>query len=225
MSTHVTSVVWRHSTVVATAKLVLLALADQANDDGWCDIGQDNLAERTGMARRTVQRQLDTLLEAGEVEVHAREGYPNLYRVTVGGVRHVEGGVRHSLAVTGSCAAEGCDYPLGHTGPHRNPWFDAIPIALGYQPPRVPEDEEGLAGRLVVKVRAAGGTPESIVEAARWIAREWGPSKLTLASLLKHYTRATSDLARVSDVDRDAVRVLEREARLRAEITEKARRP
>jgi len=37
MSAKMTSIVWEHSKATGAHRLVMLALADLANDDGWCD--------------------------------------------------------------------------------------------------------------------------------------------------------------------------------------------
>lgn len=133
------------------------------------------------------------------------------------------------LAPVGACPTGGCDKPGGHPGVHQNPWFDIVPVALGYRPDpdgvtRVPDAEEGLAGMIAGKARRLGDPPERIVEAAQWIAREWGPSKLTAGSLHRHYERATSALAALTDYDRDRARAAAREARTEAEILELARK-
>lgn len=285
MSVHVSSAVWKSSTAKGNALLVQLALADQANDDGWCWPGQATLAGRTRLGRATVQRQLRSLSESGEIEVHPREGSSNVYRVTPGGgvgyaqevlpidgVPHsdapqteagegvVEGpqneaGVPHScdaggcltgdaggaspvMHITvnetsvetslnpgappvGGCPETGCDKPEGHSGPRRNPWWDAIVEALGYQ---ASKKQESRFGELARRARDRGDPPGRIVEAAQWIAREWGPSKLTLNSLSEHYERATSDLARLTAGDAEQARRSEADDQARREILDARRR-
>jgi DNA-binding transcriptional ArsR family regulator len=48
-----------------TLKLVLLALADNANDNGYCYPGIDHLIQKTELSKRQVLRYLDKLEEAG----------------------------------------------------------------------------------------------------------------------------------------------------------------
>lgn len=62
-----------------TAKLVLIALADHANDDGDCFPSQRRLAAMTGLTDRGVRGVLSRLTEA--VTVVHRTGRPTLYRL------------------------------------------------------------------------------------------------------------------------------------------------
>ena len=101
MSVHVTGPTWRHSKAKGSDLLVQLALADQANDDGWCWPGQGTISQRTRLSRATVQRALCRLAGScpscpscgvehlGEIEIHHRDGTSSLYRVTLGGAAEV----------------------------------------------------------------------------------------------------------------------------------------
>jgi helix-turn-helix protein len=55
---------WRQR-VSSTEKLILLALADHADDAGFCWPGQAGVGEKCGLARETVNRSLKRLEEAG----------------------------------------------------------------------------------------------------------------------------------------------------------------
>ena len=63
--------VFKHSQSTLAARLVLLALADNVNNDsnGECWPSLVTLAEKAKVNRRTVQRSIDLLVEMGEVEV------------------------------------------------------------------------------------------------------------------------------------------------------------
>jgi hypothetical protein len=64
--------VFDHSRSTVTARLVLLALADEAASDGTVTAykrSQRHLARKTRADRRTVQRALQTLVKLGELEV------------------------------------------------------------------------------------------------------------------------------------------------------------
>jgi Helix-turn-helix domain len=76
--------VWERSRSRGPARLVLLAIADNAHDDGaqaWPSMM--TLVRKTGLAERTVQGALNTLQELGELEVAHNAGprHCNLYRV------------------------------------------------------------------------------------------------------------------------------------------------
>lgn len=56
MSIHVMNLVWRSRVEGANRRFMLLALADRADDDGYCWPGVQNLVEKTGLSVRTVDR-------------------------------------------------------------------------------------------------------------------------------------------------------------------------
>jgi hypothetical protein len=83
MSVHVSSVVWSHSHSTGNARLILICLADQANDEGWCWPSIGNIMKRCVLDERTVQRRLEALEKSGEVTRHFRPGRSTMYRVEV----------------------------------------------------------------------------------------------------------------------------------------------
>lgn len=76
--------VWKHSQSGGTDRLVLLAIADCANDEGenaWPSM--QTLCKKTGLSERTVQGRIQALCALGELTVELRAGKhgTNLYRV------------------------------------------------------------------------------------------------------------------------------------------------
>lgn len=74
---------WKHSQARGTNLLVLLALADIANDDGECWPSIPHLARKCRLDQRTAQRRIRSLEELGELVV-----------VVCGGKASYRGGVR-----------------------------------------------------------------------------------------------------------------------------------
>ncbi len=77
MSIKVSEWVWAHSQSEGTARLVLLAIADHAHDDGrdaWPS--QERLARKCRVSVRTVRRAVDELVALGELEVDEYHGRP-----------------------------------------------------------------------------------------------------------------------------------------------------
>jgi len=68
MSVEVMSVVWKLD-LPQNKKLVLLAIADHANDDGIAWPSQGRIAWKTGYKRRNIKRILDELIEDGLLQV------------------------------------------------------------------------------------------------------------------------------------------------------------
>lgn len=114
MSVHISSDVWRHSKAKGAALLVLLSLADQANDDGQCWPKVEKIAARCRISRASVLRHLADLRDLGELswENRSARAQPNFYTVNVGGTRsQIETGEANPVA--------DCDGPrlTGETGP------------------------------------------------------------------------------------------------------------
>lgn len=76
--------------VPPTSKLVLLKLADNANDEGWCWPAQSTLARHTSLTRETVNRHISKLESAGLLTIKRRTqesvNLPNHYRLNLRGV-------------------------------------------------------------------------------------------------------------------------------------------
>lgn len=83
MSIRVMTSVWQYSACKGSDLLLLLALADRADDDGYCYPKVATLAQKTRMSERSTQYNLKRLVEVGELEMRPGEGPygTNLYRV------------------------------------------------------------------------------------------------------------------------------------------------
>ena len=86
MSVRIMSAVWETSKAKDTELLLLLAIADHANDEGYAYPKVANLARKIRLSERSVQRLSRNLVESGELEItYSDSGRgPNLYRVLVG---------------------------------------------------------------------------------------------------------------------------------------------
>ena len=69
--------VWRNSRQAGGKLLLLLAIADFANDNGMAYPGIDTLAEKTRQSRRTIQRQLAELEAERELAIEPGTGRSN----------------------------------------------------------------------------------------------------------------------------------------------------
>ncbi len=101
MSTTVMGKVWP-LTVTPVQKLVLISLADQANDDGVSWPGVTSMARRTCLAERSVQRALRELVALGLVTIKERPGRSSVYVVTTGGATQSPPSERHPSGVSQS---------------------------------------------------------------------------------------------------------------------------
>lgn len=76
--------VWDGSQHSGSALLLLLALADHADDMGVCWPGRERLAQRTRVSPRTVTRMIGELGESGELWILERSGRSCVFVVTIG---------------------------------------------------------------------------------------------------------------------------------------------
>lgn len=87
MSIEAMARVWKHSSAEGSALLVLLALADYADDHDRAWPSQATLAAKARMSDRNVRRVLDRLVEMGELVIEnaggSGRGHSATYRITV----------------------------------------------------------------------------------------------------------------------------------------------
>jgi hypothetical protein len=85
MSIRLMTEVWSRYPKGGNKKLVLLALADYANDDGYCWPGVDLIAVKCNVSRRYVQQVTAELVDDGWLEIGVNQGphNANMYQVKV----------------------------------------------------------------------------------------------------------------------------------------------
>lgn len=83
------SLVWEHSQQSGSSLLVLLALADFADDDGYCYPSVARLAKKARLSERATQYALRDLEEAGELSVERGGGRRKANRYKVQTLRHI----------------------------------------------------------------------------------------------------------------------------------------
>lgn len=86
MSVHVSAWAWRQKVEDASAKLVLVKLADNANDEGIAWPSRKTIADETELSLRTLVRKVQYLEEKGLVDVQRRWRSSNVYRLRCHGV-------------------------------------------------------------------------------------------------------------------------------------------
>ena len=104
------SVVWERQDLDPYERLVMLSLADHADDDGHCYPSIARLCQRTGMKERGVQTVVKRLAARGLIVIEANAGRrgANLYTVRATGrwwtaILHSRCGPLPSLHSTSSC--------------------------------------------------------------------------------------------------------------------------
>lgn len=156
--------------VKGLGRLVLLAIADAADDDGVCWPSVPTLARKAGLSPRTCHRVLDALRQKGVVSWTARQGTSSLYQLHA---------VPSEAPITESdpCQPD-MGTPANLTGvKNMHPCQpDRVPLPLAGRPP-LPT-----IGRVTVKNR------QRTVSRAR-SRRERFPSGFTLTDQRREYAR------------------------------------
>lgn len=89
MSLDALNAVWKHSEQSGAQLLLLLAIADNANDDGFAFPSYKHLAAKSRMSKRTVQRAVSKLLDTDELSLNSSGtwGSSNVYAVNLAVLR------------------------------------------------------------------------------------------------------------------------------------------
>ena len=84
MSIRIMSAVFESETLGPTERLIMLSLADHADDEGRCYPSIDRLSRRTGLSERAVQTNIGKLRDQGYIKVVLRgcKGRSNLYFIS-----------------------------------------------------------------------------------------------------------------------------------------------
>lgn len=165
MSVYATAWAWRQH-VAGSAKLILLKLADQANDDGTCFPSQKTIGRDTGLGKTAVKDNLRKLRDAGlilaeERHVDGRQT-SNGYRLVGGGRNPTPGG--RADDPSGGRPADPQEPSLG-TGPSlrsgaRDEIWDTLVATIG-DPPRT-RPERAKWNKAAKDLREADVTAEEI---------------------------------------------------------------
>lgn len=135
MSIQAMTWVWGLDALDTSQAMVLLALADAANDDGFaCWPSQETLARKSRMSVRSVKRHIATLRNAGLIDVETQSSTrgrrANLYRLHVGTEPDYSALSRQraKLAPSNSTGEEKVDIPpKGQNDPLRNEGTNEAP--------------------------------------------------------------------------------------------------
>lgn len=182
MSTHILSSCWAMSGMSSTQKLVLISLADQANDDGVCWPSIRKMRERTCLSERAIRDAIAWLTESCVLSVAHRFNSSNVYTITTASYRPVleqntPPAPKAPPAPTAAPPGTNCRTPLRQLPPNHQLTVSETPVE---------------AGRTVVP--AAAETPEEYLEkitktdqATRQVVMtlDWKPSEQFKAKIMR----------------------------------------
>lgn len=208
MSVHVTSWVLRHSPATLGDRLVLLVLADKADEDGtnaWPSVA--TIASESRLSERQAQRCLRNLESAGAIVRHGRHRNGNqrhgtyVYDVVMspkGDILSSKGDIHDSQRVTPMSPDPSLEPPEeqllaaapqnGHrpkpTREQRDEVWDTLTDIFG---PVTTRSNETLRGKHVSELSEAGATRDEIIRRARAWPSHFDSATMTAPALVKHW--------------------------------------
>lgn len=121
MSTHILSACWSLTGMSSTQKLVLISLADQANDDGVCWPSIPRMVERTCLSERAIRNAIEWLESEGHLTVQRRFNKSNLYTVTPSNAARGAGGARGAGVAASGAGLDRHDVPTNRNRTIKEP--------------------------------------------------------------------------------------------------------
>lgn len=203
--------VWKHAPCEGTDLLLLLALADNANDEGICWPSISTLSQKIRRCHRQTYDHLRRLEEAGAIHRHARRGKPTIYRVVTPAENRSTAATRSSTP-----AATRSSTPADHRHHNRNlePTVkpplpraqrdDASPplaplwevaIAEMHTQPETEVEREMWKGALRA-IHQAGGTPDDLRTAFATYRRNWPTAQLSLPAIARYWSTLRRGISR-----------------------------
>lgn len=125
MSFKVTNWAWSRSESRNGARLVMLALADRADDDGFAWPSIEDLCERTRLSPRAVQKALSNLVELGELKVESGGGRRVRNRYTIIPKPRTSDGVTGEYPCPSDGVTQGKPRTSDGVTPKETPHFEA----------------------------------------------------------------------------------------------------
>lgn len=187
MSVRVISWVWEQSLAEGTDRLVLLAIADCAADDGgnaWPSIS--TLAGKARVSARTVQRSVKALQLLGEIEIDANAGRhgTNMYRIRMDrqivtltdshpvNLSPVTESPRQSVTPSTGRGGVTTVTPEGDTPVTRTVLEPSLPVLSSFSSAAADRDDvERICTRLADRIEANGSKRPNVTKAWRDAAR------------------------------------------------------
>jgi hypothetical protein len=213
MSIKVMTAVWAKSKQKGSALLLLLAIADHADETGKAYPSVDTLAEKIRMTPRNTQFLLRKLEESGELNIESNAGRHgcNLYRILsmgenispsegenispekiTGGVKKLRGGGEKSRtkgvkALSPEPSLEPSKEPLSSEPKQltaQQEYFGAVCKCVGYDPKVITKEQTGQVAQTVGVLQDAGYSIDDLRSFwAWWHKNDWRGQKGQLPTL------------------------------------------
>ena len=200
----------RQRTGSSTRKLILLRLADQANDDGKCWPGKESISWHCECSKQTVRRALRDLERDGFIKTtrpSESKRRTNLYWLQIDGGTdctppgvteyppggsqstpnpYLEPSMNPQKPCPANAEASAEPYQKKPDRP-RDPIWDTLMEVCGIETTAIPQSARGGYNRAVKELKEVGATPDQIRNrASRW-HKVYSGATLTPTALVKHW--------------------------------------
>jgi DNA-binding transcriptional regulator YhcF (GntR family) len=177
------SKVWDSEKVFGMDKFVLLAIADNAWDDGtnsWPSV--TTIMKKCGIARSTVQRCMRNLEALGLLDTTQRFGTSNMYRVIDDEAVIVK--AKAGSAVVKKAKKSSTELVVRNA----DDVWDAVMNACGINVDTLNTQERGKHNKAVKLLKESGATAQQITERAQEYKRRFEKAALTPLALASHWS-------------------------------------
>lgn len=185
MSIEVMSWVWKKSKATGTAKFVLLAIADNAWDDGsnaWPSI--TTISRKTGLSERTVQRCIQNLFEINELTVYDRPGHSNLYQVNMDSVEPIEKPKRELTPARAKTTS---------VEKARDEIWDCVMLVCGIDSKTINSQERGRHNKAIKALKESGATVDQIIIRSKIYKQKFPNVAFTPIAFASHWSELDPD--------------------------------
>ena len=203
---------WKQDVPTPSTKLVLLALADHTNPDGYCWPSMIRIAAMSGISQRQVSTNITKLVDLGLVVKADRRRAGGQYRGWTYYLPSTGSGLpvasRSDVPVT-----SGSGQPVGTVRENRKKilrerdyLFEAVVDVCGHDAAALTKSERGRINKAVADLRGASATPEQVRSAARRWRTHFPSARLTATAIAAHWSTliaGTTTEGRPTDVCRD----------------------
>lgn len=199
---------WEQQCPSASSKLVLVALADHANGDGYCWPSMKRIGRMAGLSDRTVAYHIAHLCEAGLVEKAHRKRYEGQYRgwhyrlpipdvdaPTTSKDLPVATGKQLQVATGNELPVRTSSKNSQKNPRERDVLFEAIVSACGHRLNALTKSERGRINKAAKELRDVGATPETVRKAATKWQSVYPTARLTPTALAHHWSTLVGNVA------------------------------
>lgn len=184
--------VWDDSRLDGPRLLMMLALADHANDDGVCWPSKQALQKRTRKSQTRVYALIKELKEAGYITAALSDDSHFQIHIPENGIP--ENGKTDSRKrenpQTPLKEEPSKRTPIAPKARERNPIWDAVCLAIYHDADvKLTKSEAGDVGKTVSELTQTGATPDDIAGFPRWWGETFPGAALTHRCLRLHFRR------------------------------------